>query len=117
MMLPLGHAAPALLIGWTTCATAEDARRLADGLVDRGLAACVQIEGPVTSVYRWKGAVEQAVEHRLTIKFVPERQVELEQWLRANHPYDTPEWVVVGATMVAEKYLSWARETGQSHRF
>jgi periplasmic divalent cation tolerance protein len=117
-MTPLaGHAAPSLLIGWTTCASAEDARRLAEGLVTPGLAACVQIDGPVTSVYRWKGSVEQAAEHRLTVKFLPERQGEMEQWLRANHPYETPEWVVIGATAVAEKYLSWARETGQSLGF
>jgi periplasmic divalent cation tolerance protein len=112
-----GQAAPALLIGWTTCASPEDARRLAEGVVTRGLAVCVQIDGPVTSVYRWKGAVETAAEHRLTLKFVPEQQVELERWLRESHPYETPEWVVVGAATVAEKYLSWARETGQSLRF
>lgn len=117
MTSPFGYAAPALLVGWTACATREDALRLAEGVVDRGLAACVQIDGPITSVYRWKGAVETAVEHRLVLKFVPEQQVELERWLREHHPYETPEWVVIGTTMVAEKYLSWARETGQSLRF
>jgi|SRR3990172_1462749 len=97
-----------MLIAWTTVATARDAARLARGAVNARLAACVQIDGPVTSHYRWKGRVEQTVEHRLTFKLLPKNAAALEAWVRTHHPYDTPEWVVIRATRVSEKYLSWA---------
>lgn len=96
-----------MLIGWTTVETREQAETLASGLVAERLAACVQIEGPVRSHYRWQGRAEASDEYRLMIKFTPLRQVELEAWLFARHPYETPEWVVVRAEHVAEKYLSW----------
>jgi len=100
-----------LLLAWTTVATPEDATRLARGAVEAGLAACVQIDGPVMSHYRWKGRVEAAAEHRLMFKLLPEHAAALEDWVRARHPYAVPEWVVVRAGHVSEKYLSWARST------
>ena len=98
-----------LLVGWTTVGKREDADRLARGLVETRLAACVQIEGPVSSHYIWQGKAENAEEYRLTVKFIPARAAAVETWLSAHHPYDTPEWIVVRAEHVAEKYLSWAR--------
>lgn len=98
-----------LLVGWTTVGNHEDADRLAQGLVESRLAACVQIEGPLTSRYLWQGKTETAQEYRLMVKFIPARAAALETWLIAQHPYDTPEWIVVQTEYVAEKYLSWAR--------
>jgi periplasmic divalent cation tolerance protein len=98
-----------MLIAWTTVSTRADADRLAAAIVERRLAACVQIEGPVRSVYRWKGRPEQADEFRLCLKFLASQSGELTSWVMANHPYETPEWVVVQADQVGEKYLSWAR--------
>lgn len=103
-----------LLIGWTTVAHATDARRLAEALVAPGLAACVQIDGPMRSFYRWEGKLEAADEFRLMVKFTPERAPEVEACLLQAHPYSTPEWVVVRAEKVAEKYLSWARANSSS---
>jgi len=103
-----------LMIGWTTVSTKEDAERLAQGLVEQSLAACVQIEGPIRSVYRWEGKVEVSEEFRLLVKFIPARGRALESWLLAHHPYETPEWLVVRAEQVAEKYLSWARANSTS---
>ncbi|HEY0967691.1 MAG TPA: divalent-cation tolerance protein CutA [Opitutaceae bacterium] len=103
-----------MLIGWTTVETALQAEELAAGLVAARLAACVQIEGPVISHYRWEGRPQRATEFRLTVKFLPDRQLELEAWLYTRHPYQTPEWVVVQAEYVAEKYLSWARANSTS---
>ena len=100
-----------MLLAWTTVATSEDASRLARGAVEAHLAACVQVDGPVASHYRWGGKVESAQEYRLMFKFLPELAAELESWVLARHPYDTPEWVVVRAEHVSEKYLSWARGT------
>ena len=98
-----------MLIAWTTVATADDAARLAREAIELRLAACVQVEGPVSSFYRWAGRLESTQEYRLQFKVLPEQAAGLEAWIRARHPYDTPEWVVVRAEHVSEKYLSWAR--------
>jgi periplasmic divalent cation tolerance protein len=103
-----------MLIAWTTVATRADAERLAADAVSRHLAACVQIDGPVTSVYRWQGQVERAEEFRLCFKLLPEQAASLEQYVLAAHPYDTPEWLLVPASHVGEKYLSWARSNSSS---
>ena len=100
-----------MLIAWTTVATPEDATRLARGAVEAGLAVCVQVEGPVTSHYRWEGRIEAVAEHRLMFKFLAEHAAVLEAWVRTRHPYEAPEWIVVRAEHVSEKYLSWARST------
>ncbi|MFT3782073.1 MAG: divalent-cation tolerance protein CutA [Nibricoccus sp.] len=98
-----------LLVGWTTVGNREDANRLARDLVEKGLAACVQIEGPITSHYVWQGKVEAAEEFRLMVKLIPARAHAVKSWIEQHHPYETPEWIVVRAEEVAEKYLSWAR--------
>ncbi len=103
-----------MLIGWTTVETRDQAESLAAGLIEARLAACVQIEGPITSFYRWENRVEQAGEYRLSVKFLSGRQIELEAWLARRHPYEVPEWVVVRAEHVAEKYLSWAQANSTS---
>ena len=98
-----------MLIAWTTVATRADADRLAAEIIGQRLAACVQIEGPVTSTYHWDGKVERAEEFRLCLKFLPSQSAALSLWMQSHHPYQTPEWIVVQAAEVGEKYLSWAR--------
>lgn len=98
-----------MLIGWTTVARREDADRLAAGAIARGLAACVQVDGPVASHYRWAGKDIREEEFRLCFKFLEPAALELERWLLEVHPYDTPEWLVIRAEHVGEKYLSWAK--------
>ncbi len=98
-----------MLIAWTTVATPDDAARLARGAIGAGLAACVQVDGPIRSHYRWKGRIESASEYRLLFKYLPGQAAALEEWVRARHPYETAEWVAVRAERVSEKYLSWAR--------
>jgi periplasmic divalent cation tolerance protein len=97
-----------LLIAWTTVDTEAAAQRLARDIVESGLAACVQIDAGVESVYRWEGKVQSECEWRLMVKFAAERSSELLAYIEANHPYDVPEWVVVRAEEVAPKYLKWA---------
>jgi periplasmic divalent cation tolerance protein len=90
-----------IFIGWTTVDSESAAQQLAHGLVESGLAGCVQITASVTSVYRWEGAVQSDAEWRLMLKF-PESQTEaIAAYLDAQHPYDTPQWVVVRAEHVA----------------
>ena len=103
-----------LMLGWTTVETKADALRLAEALIKSGLAACVQVDGPITSVYRWEGKVNVTEEFRLLVKFIPAMGPKVSELITSNHPYSTPEWVVVRAEEVAEKYLSWARANSTS---
>ena len=100
-----------MLIAWTTVGTSAEAERLAADVVAAGLAACVQIEGPIVSQFRWEGKTERVEEIRLCFKFLPEQRSALEKLVLAAYPYDTPEWLVVRAEHVGEKYLSWAKAT------
>ena len=103
-----------MFVAWTTVANRADADRLADGAVERGLTACVQVEGPIDSTYRWEGKVAHSVEFRLTFKCLPARIAELEAFVLGAHPYAIPEWIVVRAEHMGEKYLSWAEGTVHS---
>ena len=96
-----------ILIGWTTTESKEDALLLARGLVENSLAACVQVDGPLTSTYRWEGVIETNEEWRLAVKFSADRAAELEKWLLANHPYDEPQWLAVNAEKASSGYENW----------
>ena len=85
-------------------ATAE---RIADELIGRQLAACVNILAPCRSVYRWKGAVQHDEEHPMLIKTAAERYPALEQALRAAHPYELPEIIAVPIERGLPEYLAW----------
>ena len=98
-----------MFIAWTTVPTKVIADTLATSAVHAGHAVCVQVEGPLTSHYLWEASLEKTEEYRLTFKVLPEQLHPLETWIHASHPYQVPEWIVVKAEHVAEKYLSWAR--------
>lgn len=95
-----------VMIGWTTTADRATAEQLARGLVEARLAACAQVSGPVTSVYRWAGAIEESTEFRIAVKFAASRSAEIEAWLSQHHPYKTPQWLACPAAG-SEKYLNW----------
>ena len=103
-----------MLIAWTTVGTSAEADRLAADIVAEGLAACVQVDGPVVSHFRYEGKHERVEEFRLCFKLMPEQLGALAKRVMAAHPYDTPEWIVVKAEEVGEKYLSWAKGTVHS---
>jgi len=91
------------------------AERLADMVIERRLAACVNILAPCRSVYRWKGAVQHDDEHPMLIKTTAERYAELEQALRGGHPYELPEIIAVPIERGLPAYLAWvATETSSS---
>ena len=102
--------ASSLLLVATTTDSREVAERIARELVDRRLAACVQIAGPVTSVYRWRGAVETAEEFVCTAKTVEDRFPEIEALVGELHPYDTPELIATPITHASAAYEKWLRE-------
>lgn len=84
----------------------EAATSMADVLVEKGLAACVQISAAGESVYRWQDRVEHDTEHYLCIKTSKERANEAVTWLTANHPYDVPEIVRLDGE-ASPGYLAW----------
>jgi len=89
------------------------AERIAQTLVAKRLAACVNILAPCRSVYRWKGAVQHDEEHPMLIKTTLERYPQLEQALRSEHPYELPEIVAVPIEHGLAEYLGWfGAETG-----
>jgi len=91
----------------TTTPSAAVARRIAATLVDRRLAACVQIAGPIESTYRWQGKVETAREWLCLMKTNLARYRELVAAVEALHPYDTPELVAFPIAAGSGKYLEW----------
>jgi periplasmic divalent cation tolerance protein len=96
---------PLLVI--TTFPDAKGAEAMAVRLVDQGLAACVNIGAPVTSIYKWRGEIETGREVMLTIKTNRGRYAKLEAAIRANHPYELPEVIAVPITMGLADYLAW----------
>jgi len=103
-----------MLIAWTTVATQVEAETLAQSAVSAGVAVCVQIEGPITSVYRWEGHVEESTEFRLMFKLLASQSSALEAHVLGQHPYDIPEWIMVPVAQIGEKYLSWAQADSTS---
>jgi len=83
------------------------AERLADALLEKRVAACVNILAPCRSVYRWKGAVQHDEEHPVLIKTTAERYPELERAVRAGHPYELPEIIAVPIERGLPAYLDW----------
>lgn len=94
----------------TTTATREDAAAIASTLVEKRLAACVQIVGPVTSTYRWQGQVETAQEWQCLIKSRQDLFGEVERAIRAVHPYETPEIIATAILEGSEDYLRWLND-------
>jgi periplasmic divalent cation tolerance protein len=90
-----------------TAPSKEEASRLADLLVERKLAACVQILPAMESVYRWQGKLERQKEILLIAKTVNSKFAELEREVRAVHSYETPEIVAVPLTALSEPYRQW----------
>ncbi len=84
-----------------------DAERLASELVERSLAACVQIGPGVTSVYRWQGALEKGAEKILLIKSRAGLFGALEAVIKARHPYEVPEIIALPVSDGHAPYLAW----------
>lgn len=91
----------------TTTESAAEAQAIADHLVGHRLAACVQVCGPITSTYRWKGTVERSEEFMCVIKTHKELVREVEAAVRSLHSYDNPEILVVLISDGSTDYLAW----------
>lgn len=97
----------------TTFEKRGDAEQLARSLVGMRLAACIQIHGPVTSIYRWQGNTETATEWLCTIKTRADLYPQLEAALKSQHPYDEPEIIAVPIVKGSDGYLSWVESETQ----
>lgn len=91
----------------TTLGANHDAHEFARDLVEKRLAACVNIVPRVESVYRWRGNVEHDDEQLLIIKTLDERLAALKDALFASHPYEVPEIVVVNIDDIGDAYREW----------
>jgi periplasmic divalent cation tolerance protein len=91
----------------TTTETKEEAQKIAQYLIEKKLAACVQIIGPVESTYRWKGNVETANEWLCLIKTLEGLFEKVETAIKKLHSYKTPEIIAVPIVKGSKEYLKW----------
>lgn len=92
---------------FTTTEKKEDAEVIAKALMERRLAGCVQIIGPITSTYWWKGRVETAKEWLCIIKSKKSLFEMLEKAIKETHPYETPEIIAIPIVVGGKDYLKW----------
>jgi len=95
---------------FTTVDKEEDARRIGSLMVEKRLAACVQIVGPISSIYRWKGKIEETKEWLCILKSRQSLFQKLEEAIRSVHPYEVPEIVSFPIESGSRDYLDWIRD-------
>ncbi len=101
-------ASSTLYVVLVTASNEDEARQLADHCVRERLAACVNIIGPIRSVYIWQGSIRQDAEYLLIIKSAAENFSNLERAIRERHSYAVPEVIALQVTAGSEAYLNWA---------
>jgi periplasmic divalent cation tolerance protein len=99
------------IIVLTTAGSKEEARGIADALVERRLAACVNIIGPMESVFRWKGKVDSAKEFQLVIKTTEAVFERVAAAIKELHSYDLPECIRIEMTDGSPAYLRWIEDS------
>ena len=90
-----------------TCPSRHVAETIADGAIEHRLAACANLEGPVSSTYRWKNVVEQAFEFVLWLKAPQENWDRIEALVLTHHPYDVPAMVALPCIQANAPYEAW----------
>ena len=98
------------LVALITCPNQESADKLADELVGKFAAACVNIIPKLTSVYRWKGEICRDSEWLLVVKTRDEKREQVAALVSEVHPYDEPELIFLPIQSGSTSYLSWLRE-------
>ncbi len=100
-----------VIICLVTCPSQEVAGSLAKGIVDRQLAACVNILPGVQSIYRWQGSVCVEQECLMIIKSTSERQDDLKRAILEEHPYEVPEFIALDTLEVSGPYAQWIMDS------
>jgi periplasmic divalent cation tolerance protein len=101
------------ILVFTTASSEEEAKQIARGLVERHLAACVNIVPRLHSIYRWQGKIEEAEEYLLIIKTTAENFAELSGAIKELHCYDLPECIAIPITDGVASYLNWISDALQ----
>jgi periplasmic divalent cation tolerance protein len=99
------------LLVLSTAGSESEAQNIAQTLVERKLAACVNIVPRIQSVYRWQGKVEKAEEYLLLIKTVTARKEQVLSSIRELHSYELPECIALEVESGDEKYLAWIADS------
>lgn len=94
----------------TVVGTRAEAQAIADALVTRRLASCVQVVGPIASTYWWQGQIERAEEWMCVIKSREDLYPAVERTIRENHSYETPEILAAPVVKGDAAYLAWLEE-------
>ncbi len=95
-----------------TCGTLSESRKIARGVVQRRLAACVNVlQSPMNSYYTWKGKLEVAREYLLVMKTTVKRLPQLEKEVKRLHSYEVPEFIALPITYGSRAYLSWVQQS------
>lgn len=96
-----------LLLVMTTITDIEKGKLLARQIVEQQLVACCNIVPGVTSIYRWKGELQEDQECLLVMKTTEIRYIQLSEFILQQHPYETPELIASPITQSTQEYLSW----------
>ncbi len=99
-----------LILVRIACPSRRVAEEIADAALEARVAACANLEGPVTSSYRWKGVIEQSFEFILWLKAPEVNWAKVEAIARQHHPYDVPAIVAMPLSHVSAPYYAWATE-------
>ncbi|WP_371374376.1 divalent-cation tolerance protein CutA [Thalassotalea aquiviva] len=95
----------------TNCPDQQSAHKIANGLVAKQLAACVNIVPKIQSVYQWQGEIHCDNEVQLLIKSKASLYLRIEQYIMDNHPYDVPEVIALNIQQGSKAYLNWINDT------
>ena len=99
----------------TTVPTGGKGEEIGRTLVEERLAACVNVLAPMTSIYRWRGAIEREAEQQMIIKTTRGRVAALQSRLSTLHPYELPEFLVLAVADSSSAYFEWiGNETSES---
>ena len=99
------------LLVLTTTGSESEARKIAEMLVERRLAACVNVIPRIQSVYRWQGRVETAEEFLLIVKTVKSKEDQVQAAIRESHSYELPECISIPVESGSAEYLRWITES------
>jgi len=96
-----------LLIVITTFPSLEDAKKMAHQLIKGRLAACVQIQESVHSIYRWDGEICEGKEVLMSAKTIADKWIEISNFIKSHHPYDLPEVIAYAPDKYEAQYGKW----------